>query len=284
MKFMSIYSQHFNLNLRLLLILMVICGLVAVRSNIVKAAPLNQTDDGGQTIFEEKCLPCHTIGAGNLVGPDLEGVTERRDRDWLVEWIQKPDEMLARGDPIATQLLQEFNNVPMPNQGLSQSQAEDLLAFLENPGGVISQQTTVPKGDPAVGEAIFLGTLRLKNGAPSCISCHNAVGVGALDGGTLGPDLTNVYGRYGEVGLAATLESLPFPTMQGVFTDKPLTEDEVSDLYAYFIQRDQDQAQPVSFNFVLIGLVGFIILILIGQLVWRNRLTQVRKPMLGGAK
>jgi len=72
--------------------------------------------------------------------------------------------------------------------------------------------------------------------------------------------------------------------MQGVFTDKPLTEDEVSDLYAYFIQRDQDQAQPVSFNFVLIGLVGFIILMLIGQLVWRKRLTQVRKPMLGGAK
>ncbi len=284
MKLISIYSQHFNLNLRLLLILMLISGSVVVRSNIVKAAPLSQTDGGGQAIFEEKCIACHTIGAGTLVGPDLEGVTERRDRDWLFEWIQKPDEMLARGDPIAAQLLQEFNNVPMPNQGLSGSQAEELLAFLENPGGVISQQTIVPKGDPDVGEAIFLGTSSLQNGAPSCISCHNAVGVGALDGGTLGPDLTNVFGRYGEIGLAASLESLPFPTMQGVFTDKPLTEDEVADLYAFFIQRDQDQAQPVSFNFVLIGLVGFIILILIGQLVWRKRLTQVRKPMLGGAK
>ncbi len=284
MKLISIYSQHFNLNTRLLLILMLISGLVVVRSNTAKAASFNQTDDGGQTIFEEKCIACHTVGAGNLVGPDLEGVTERRDRGWLIEWIQKPDEMLARGDPIAAQLLQEFNNVPMPNLGLSGSQAEDILAFLENPGGVISQQTIVPKGDPAVGEAIFVGTSRLQNGAPSCISCHNTVGVGALDGGTLGPDLTNVYGRYGEAGLAAALENLPFPTMQGVFADKPLTEDEVSDLYAYFIQRDQNQVQPVSFNFVLIGLLGFIVLILIGQLVWRKRLTQVRKPMLGGAK
>jgi len=76
----------------------------------------------------------------------------------------------------------------MPNLGLSQSQAEDILAFLENPGGVISQQTTVPKGDPVVGKAIFLGTSRLQDGAPSCISCHNTVGVGALNGGMLGQD------------------------------------------------------------------------------------------------
>jgi len=62
------------------------------------------------------------------------------------------------------------------------------LAFLENPGGVISQQTTVPKGDPVVGKAIFLGTSRLQDGAPSCISCHNTVGVGALNGGMLGQD------------------------------------------------------------------------------------------------
>ncbi|MBI4607901.1 MAG: cytochrome c [Candidatus Rokubacteria bacterium] len=36
----------------------------------------------GQAIFQEKCVSCHTIGGGRLVGPDLQGVTARRDREW----------------------------------------------------------------------------------------------------------------------------------------------------------------------------------------------------------
>ncbi|MCZ7666994.1 MAG: cytochrome c [Chloroflexi bacterium] len=82
-----------------------------------------------------------------MVGPDLEGVTERRDRAWLARWIAEPDKMLAEGDPIATQLLQEFNNVPMINSQLSPTQVEDVLAYLENPGGPVSVTAVVlPEG------------------------------------------------------------------------------------------------------------------------------------------
>ena len=195
--------------------------------------------------------------------------------------------MLADGDPIATELFQEFNNVPMVNQGLSPAEVEDVIAFLEYPGGEISLASlavTLPEGDANRGEALFTGAADLQNGAPACISCHSTTGVGALGGGTLGPDLTNVHERYGEAGLPTTLQNLPFPTMQGVFGEKPLTDNEVADLFAYFAEANQATAQALNYIFVLLALIGFLILILLSQLIWRKRLKEVRKPLLGGAK
>ncbi|MBW8010726.1 MAG: cytochrome c [Chloroflexi bacterium] len=237
----------------------------------------------GQGIFEDSCIACHTIGGGPGLGPDLEEVTDRQTREWLLEWIQRPDEVLAGGDQYATELFQEYN-LAMPNPGLSETQARDVLAYLENPGGETSQEIVLPEGgEPEKGKAIFTGSVRLTNGGPPCMSCHNTTGVGELGGGTLGPDLTNVYSRY-EEGLSSALDGLPFPTMQGVFADKPLTEDEVADLYAYFEQIDQKASEQISYDFVWLGLGGFLVFSLLGHLKWRKRLTGVRKPLLGGSK
>ena len=128
---------------------------------------------------------------------------------------------------------------------------------------------------------LFIGGAQLANGGPACISCHTVAGVGALAGGTLGPDLTNVHDRYGEAGLAAALKGLPFPSMRGVFTEKPLTDDEAAQLFAYFAQTSQRTSEPVNLGFVLIGLGGFLLLLLLGQLVWRKRLRAVRTPLVG---
>src|SRR5437763_14698413 len=86
--------------------------------------------DAGKQIFQEKCTACHTVGNGPLVGPDLKGVTARRPRDWLEQWIAAPDAMIAKKDPVATELLHQFHDVPMPNPGLSASDVTAVLAFL----------------------------------------------------------------------------------------------------------------------------------------------------------
>lgn len=84
----------------------------------------------GEEIFQSKgCIACHTIGKGKLAGPDLLGVTERREEEWLRNWLKNPETMLL-SDPIAQELLKEYF-VPMPNQDLSDEQVEILIEYFE---------------------------------------------------------------------------------------------------------------------------------------------------------
>jgi len=102
-----------------------------------------------QTAEAEKnftiCKACHTIGGGKLVGPDLKGVTERRDEAWLIKFIQNSQEVINSGDPIAIQVFEENNKVPMPpNPQLSDEQVKELLLYIKNggklPDGVVSKE------------------------------------------------------------------------------------------------------------------------------------------------
>ena len=82
----------------------------------------------GKAAFESKCLACHSVGQGKRLGPDMAGVTSRRHDDWLMKWLSAPEKMLAT-DPVAKALLKEYNNLPMPNQGLSQTEIRQYLAY-----------------------------------------------------------------------------------------------------------------------------------------------------------
>ena len=88
-------------------------------------------DQPGQAMFKRICAPCHTIGVGDRVGPDLRGVTERRDHAWLSGFIQHPDQARARRDPIAMSLVEKFPSVHMPPLSVSEADADDLIAFLD---------------------------------------------------------------------------------------------------------------------------------------------------------
>lgn len=246
-------------------------------SAVVQAAPQSQESNEGERIFKQKCASCHTIGGGNLVGPDLKGVTLLRDAAWLTTWIKEPDKVLASGDPIATQILADFNNIPMPNMALSDADVTAVMTYLQHMDGTSpamaeptqaaisppestapdqpsnnTQQAPTLNGNSFYGERIFNGEISLQNGGIACIACHTVEGNGPIGGGSLGPNLTHVYSRYGPDGLAAALGSLPFPTMQGVYTDKPLSASEQADLLAFFASADQMSETPNQKYFWLV--------------------------------
>jgi nitrite reductase (NO-forming) len=75
----------------------------------------------GKLAFESKCLACHSIGQGKKLGPDLAGVTRRRSDEWLTKWLKSPEKML-KTDADAGAMLKEYNNIPMPNQSLSDAE------------------------------------------------------------------------------------------------------------------------------------------------------------------
>jgi mono/diheme cytochrome c family protein len=109
-------------------------------------APPRQARAGtaeGEAVFTGKCAACHTIGKGKLVGPDLAGVTERRDAAWLRRQIKTPDQLLAEGDPIATQLVKDMNGVQMVPLGLTDAEVESVIEYL---GGASSARA--PAGAP----------------------------------------------------------------------------------------------------------------------------------------
>lgn len=82
----------------------------------------------GEELFTAKgCSACHTLGGGRLVGPDLSGVTERREFPYVIGMIVNPDSMLAN-DEQAKALLAEYLT-PMANQGVSRQEARALFEY-----------------------------------------------------------------------------------------------------------------------------------------------------------
>ena len=247
--------------------------------------------DAGKQIFQEKCTACHTIGNGPLVGPDLKGVTARRPREWLEQWIAAPDAMLAKKDPVATELLHQFHDVPMANLGLSASDVTAVLAFLETAAAQPSapatagQAATAPavQGNPEIGKELFTGVTRFANGGPPCMACHSVGGIGALGGGQLGPDLTGVGERYGgAAGLNAFVAGTPTPTMRAVWSQHPLTTEERASVVAFLGQAGVSQ-RPAQAIWQLAGLaaLGLVVLLAVAGLRWQDRLRDgVRRPMM----
>jgi len=86
--------------------------------------------DKGQFLFQSRCEACHTIGAGDRIGPDLKGVTQRRDAAWLTRYVLQPEKMLAEGDPIATGLFRQYKQVRMPNVELGTDDVAAVLSFI----------------------------------------------------------------------------------------------------------------------------------------------------------
>jgi protein SCO1/2 len=85
----------------------------------------------GQYLFATRCSPCHTIGQGDSIGPDLLGVTNVRDRKWLERIIAVPEELLAEKDPLATALFKKYKEVRMPNLQMGGEAVDDLITYLK---------------------------------------------------------------------------------------------------------------------------------------------------------
>ncbi|WP_190811468.1 cytochrome c [Flagellimonas sp. S3867] len=98
----------------------------------VKSLTLNDDIDTamseeGKAVFEQMCLACHRIGK-KFIGPAPNGILERRSPEWVMNMILNP-EVMVKEDPLAKELLMEFNGSPMANQGLTEEQARAVLEY-----------------------------------------------------------------------------------------------------------------------------------------------------------
>jgi nitrate reductase gamma subunit len=154
-------------------------------------------------IFTTRCMACHTFGKGVKVGPDLKGVTERRQRPWLLKFIRSSQTVIGAGDPIASGLFEQFKQQRMPDwSDLSEAQIGSILDWLavngpdqQEPDARLAESATL--AEIAAGRALFHGGQQLARGGAACASCHSIRDEGGSQhGGTLAGELTNTYSRF----------------------------------------------------------------------------------------
>ena len=86
----------------------------------------------GETIFRANCSTCHKV-FGKFLGPELAGVSERREEAWLLKWIHNAPAMIASGDPIALELDAQYPTSMMTAfPQLSDDQIKSILAYVKS--------------------------------------------------------------------------------------------------------------------------------------------------------
>ncbi len=118
----------------------------------------------GETIFKSTCAACHTIDQGKLVGPELSRVYEQREQQWLIDFIRSSQKMVKAGDSIAVALYKEYNQVPMPDNNLSDNEILSILDYIREADGGSSaaamEQQQSGTGDSATVRAAGTDTLQ----------------------------------------------------------------------------------------------------------------------------
>ena len=232
----------------------------------------------GESVFTANCAVCHSTGTDPLVGPGLAGIVDRApSEDYIRESILDPGAVIVEG----------FLDAMPATVGasLSSGDLESLIAYL----GTLSEpdarspepeliSAPAGEGNAERGENLFTGPNRFENRGPSCAACHSSSGIGAFGGGSLGPDLTGAYAKLGDALIVWPETVAP---MSPIFSERPLTDQEKSDLLAFFKSADisaRETAQVVQLFGVAVG--GVVIIALFTQLIWRRRLRGVRKSMV----
>jgi len=266
---------------------------IAKRITFVTALSLITTigvnaQDGG-ALFKAKCAACHRVDAKRVVGPGLEGINEKRSREWLVSWIKDSQALIASGDADAISIFEEYNKVAMmPFSDLSDAEIVALLDYIkgEATGGEATASNTEEVAEPVAaieytaedieaGRLLFTGGKRFTNGGPTCVTCHNVTNDDVIVGGLLAKDLTNVYERLGDAGITGIVSAPPFPAMINSYGNNPLTEEEVKQLTGFFKYADKvSGAQQEKSGFKLIaggGIIGLLIILGLVSILWSNR-------------
>lgn len=117
------------------------------------------------------CRGCHQKGR-ELGGPDLTNVTVRRSNEWLVNWIVDPTEFY---DEAYVKAMVQRYGIKMPKQGVSRSEAENIVEYLDTWRTTAAATSDVEAADQAQtgephGQTIYRRV---------CFACHDTGVAGA---------------------------------------------------------------------------------------------------------
>ena len=131
------------------------------------------------------------------------------------------------------------------------------------------------------GEELFTGGTRLRNRGPACISCPSIAGLPFPNGGTLGPDLTQVYKKLGPQGAQAAMQTLFFRVMTPIYNAHMLAPEEQADLMAFLEHAETKSSSRWNTQIILLAaLVLGGVFVLLTAIFWKDRVRSVRRALV----
>ena len=113
----------------------------------------SQNTEKGKKLFKANCAACHSVGSRKVVGPGLQGVGEKYEREWLGKWIKNSGALIASGDADAKAIFEEYNKSIMPPQAVNDDEIDEILAYIAKPGDGDVPPSPTP-GDPVAVESV----------------------------------------------------------------------------------------------------------------------------------
>ncbi len=230
------------------------------------AKPAPAKSDPAALLFSQKCAGCHTIGRGQLTGPDL-AIAPTRAPAVLATNIKKMEDRVG---PLAADQVGSLVALLRDAKAAARVQAAEDAAL----------QSTVKLDPPsaAAGRRLFEGRAVLQNGGMACASCHQVAG----RGGSMARDLTDVQKRMGTAALVTAVEQPSFPIMRNTYRIHPVTRQEAVHLAKFLETQAARPAVPSSSPVPLFGGAGAFLFLAGMGLFYRNRNTGVRARLLRG--
>jgi len=226
-------------------------------------------------LFLSNCAGCHTVGGGDLIGPDLKEATQWSNED-LRSAIKRMEE----------------NTGPMTESDINQ-----LLEFLKdlNVSERIQQQqerqerveakprTELPKASFETGQQLFRGNKPLANRGPSCFACHHFVN----EGGSLGPDLTHLNKSFSSAVLQSAIEKSSYKVMRPIYEKKPITQEEALHLAEYLSHPEKVKPRlfvVTAHSIIIFSAVGFTAFFVLIWIMNKKRKGPTREKLVRNYK
>lgn len=220
--------------------------------------------------FVNTCAGCHSLTGAKLTGPELSHVAVWPEAQ-LTAAIKRMEAKVGPQSDMDIAALARF---------LKATDVRERIA-LETERIRSQFAAKLEVGSPTRGKALFQGREPMANGGLSCASCHQVEG----KGGRLGPDLTGVYKKMGELPLMSSLDKVGFKIMAAHYQRHPVTRQEAVHLVAYLKMLDaaavsapppRDLTAVMGTGLAAVGFIGLVVYGRQGQ-VRRSRKLEYRK-------
>ncbi len=236
-----------------------------------KAGSGEEPVDETARFYVRRCTGCHTIGEGELDGPDLQDSTTWPVAD-LVPAIERMEKNVGPMSDARVTALAELLQDPRVQERIGT--AGERLAG--------ERAADLPPARAEAGRALFFGERAFAEGGLACAACHSAEG----RGGNLAAPLHDAASRLGHSALVSAGARPGYPLMKASYRDEPLREQEARHVAAY-LESLQGPPPPGAEPVAAIGWSGTLLALAAvgaGGLAALRRASGVRRRLVERAR